>query len=197
VVDYEIHRRSAPQSFTRASLQRLLGLEDRLAIVRLASLTPAARTPLFELETTELKALARSLDEAQLDSLSLYMTKLDKGPAQRMLRVVAQSPGRMAELGKPGVRDAIIASADQAAAVGMMLQANALPDPSQVMQHVNLVLNGRVSPWLLWEKHPAALLVTSVLVLALLLILKRLLFGSRPRIVVQSGPDYTGRGGRR
>jgi hypothetical protein len=197
VVDYELHRRTAPQAFTRASLQRLLGLDDRLAIVRLASLTPAARAPLFELETAELKALARALDEAQLDSLSLYLTKLDKAPAQRVLRAVAQSPVRMAELGKPGVRDAIIASSDQAAAVAMMLQVNAVPDPGVMLEHVNLVLNGRISPWLLWEKHPVALLATAILALAFLLMLKRLLFGSRQRIVVQQGPGYAGRGGRR
>jgi hypothetical protein len=197
VVDYELHRRTAPQAFTRASLQRLLGLDDRLAIVRLASLTPAARTPLFELETAELKALARALDEAQLDSLSLYLTKLDRAPAQRVLRAVAQSPARMAELGKPSVRDAIIASSDQAAAVAMMLQVNAVPDPGVILEHVNLVLNGRISPWLLWEKHPVALLATAILALAFLLMLKRLLFGSRQRIVVQQGPGYAGRGGRR
>lgn len=197
VVDYELHRRTTPQAFTRASLQRLLGLDDRLAITRLSSLTPVARASLFELEPPELKSLARALDEMQLDSLSLYLTKLDKAPAQRVLRVVVQSPARMAELGKPGVRDAIIASSDQAAAVGMMLQVNAVPDPTVILEHVNLVLGGRVSPWLLWEKHPAALLITAILVLALLLLLKRLLFGSRPRIVVQQGPGYVGRGGRR
>jgi hypothetical protein len=197
VVDYELHRRTTPQAFTRASLQRLLGLDDRLAITRLASLTPAARTPLFELDTAELRSLARALDEAQLDSFSLYLTKLDKAPAQRVLRVVAQSPARMAELGRPGVRDAIIASSDQAAAVAMMLRASAVPDPGVILEHVNLALNGRVSPWLLWEKHPVALLVTSILALALLLLLRRLLFGTRPRIVVQQGPGYMGRGGRR
>jgi hypothetical protein len=102
-----------------------------------------------------------------------------------VLRVVAQTPARMAELGKPRVRDAILASSDQAAAVGMMLQASSLPDPTQMLEHVNLVLNGRVSPLLLWEKHPASLAVTAVLALALLLMMKRLLFGTRPRIVVQ------------
>ena len=124
VVEYEVHRRAKPEDFTKASLQRLLGLEDRLAVTRLASLTPAARTPLFELETAELKSLARVLDETQLDSLSRYLTSLDKASAQRVLRAVAQTPARMAELGKPRVRDAILASSDQAAAVGMMLQAN-------------------------------------------------------------------------
>jgi len=194
VVEYEVHRRAKPDAFTKASLQRLLGLEDRLAITRLASLTPAARTPLFELETAELKSLARVLDETQLDTLSRYLTSLDKASAQRVLRAVAQTPVRMAELGKPRVRDAILASSDQAAAVGMMLQANSMPDPNLMLEHLRLVLDGRVSPLLLWEKHPASLVATAFLALALLLMMKRLLFGTRARIVVQ---QPGGRGGRR
>jgi hypothetical protein len=194
VVEYEVHRRAKPQDFTKASLQRLLGLEDRLAVTRLASLTPAARTPLFELETAEIKSLARVLDEIQLDSLSHYLTSLDKASAQRVLRAVAQTPVRMAELGKPRVRDAILASSDQAAAVGMMLQASSMPDPNLMMDHLRLVLDGRVSPLLLWEKHPVTLVATPFLALILLLMLKRLLLGTRPKIVVQ---QPGGRGGRR
>jgi len=194
VVEFEVHRRAKPEDFTRASLQRLFGLEDRLAITRLASLTPAARTPLFELETPELKSLARVLDENQLDSLSRYLTSLDKASAQRVLRAVAQTPARMAELGKPRVRDAILASSDQAAAVGMMLQASSMPDPNLMMDHLRLVLDGRVSPLLLWEKHPVTLIAAPFLALLLLLMLKRLLLGTRPKIVVQ---QPGGRGGRR
>jgi len=41
-----------------------------------------------------------------------------------------------------------------------------------------------VSPLLLWEKHPASLAAMAVLALALVMMLKRLLFGARPRIVV-------------
>ena len=199
VVEYEVHRRAKPQDFTKASLQRLLGLQDRLAVTRLASLTPAARTSLFELETPELKGLARALDDAQLDSLSRYLTGLDKVSGQRMLRAVAQTPSRMAELGKPRVRDAIIASSDQAAAVAMMLQANALPDPTLMAEHLKLVLDGRVSPWLMWEKHPVSLLGTGLVALILLLLLKRLLFGTRPKVVVHQGvlAAGRGRGGRR
>jgi len=185
VVEFEVHRRAKPEDFTTAGLQRLLGLDDRVAATRLASLTPAARTQLLELDTGELKSLARALDEIELDSLSRYMTGLDKASAHRVLRAVVQTPTRMSELGRPRVRDAILRSSDQGAAVGMMLQASSLPDPSLMMEHLRLVLEGRVSPLLLWEKHPGSLAVTAVLALVLLLMVKRLLFGTRPKIVVQ------------
>jgi hypothetical protein len=187
VVEYEIYRRAKPEGFTSASLQRLLGLQDKVAITQLAALSPAARAPLFELGDGDLKSLARALDDNQLDSLARYLTGLDKAPAQRILRAVAQTPSRMADLAKPSVREAILASSDQAAAVGMMLQASSLPDVAQLMDHAQLVLDGRVSPWLLWEKHPLAIAASGILLLVLLLLLRRLMFGTRPRIVVQQG----------
>ncbi len=190
VVEHALHRRSTPEAFTKASLQRLIALDDRLAVTRLAGLQPAARESLFELETASLVKLARGLDEPQLASLARYLTGLEKASALRVLTVVAQSPARMAELASPRVREAVIASPDQAAAVSMMLQATSLlPDPSALLAHIRLVVDGRVSPILLWEKHGIVLVVAALLALMLLLMLKRLLVGTRPRIIVQQASD--------
>jgi hypothetical protein len=51
-----------------------------------------------------------------------------------------------------------------------------------------------VSPILLWEKHAALLVAAGVLALIVLLLLKRLLFGARPRVIVQQagGRGYRG-----
>jgi len=195
VVEHEIHRRGTPEAFTKGSLQRLIGLGDRLAVTRLAALQPAARDSLFELETASLVKLARGLDEAQLASLARYLTGLEKASALRVLTVAAQSPARMAELASPRIREAIIASADQGAAVSMMLQASSLlPDPTQLLAHIRLAVDGRVSPILLWEKHGIALVIAAVLALMLLMLLKRLLVGTRPRIIVQQAPGRRDRG---
>jgi len=198
VVAFELYRRAEPQAFTAASLQRLLAFQDRVIITRLAALQPKARDVLFELDTGELKGLARSLEEGELDSLSRYLTALGAAPAQRLLRVVVQSPQRMAELARPGVRDGIIASSDQLAAVGMMLQNNTLPNPGEVLDHVQLVLDGRISPRLLWEKHAFVLAIAGLLSLLATVLLWRLLRGPRPRVVLQhAGPVASkSRGGR-
>ena len=164
-------------------------------MTRLAALEPAARESLFELEGSALVKLARNLDEVQLGSLSRYLTGLEKGSAQRVLSVIAQAPGRMADLSSPRVREAIISSRDQAAAVNMMLQVSSLPDPGAVMSHVRLVIDGRVSPLLLWEKDGTVLAAAALLGLILLLILKRLMFGTRPRVIVQNVSPRRGHGG--
>ena len=198
VVSFEVYRRAEPQAFTKVSLQRLLAFQDRVTIARLAALQPRARDILFELDTGELKGLARSLEESELDSLSRYLTALSAAPAQRLLRVVVQSPARMAELAKPSVREAIIASSDQLAAVGMMLQSNMLPNPGVVLEHVELVLDGRISPRLLWEKHAFALGAAGFFALFGLLLLWRLLVGPRPKVILQPAATVSGkpRGGR-
>ena len=182
VVELEIHRRATPDAFSKAGLQRLLGLDDRVATVRLAAVSPGTRDVLFELDDPGLVKLARSLDEPQLESLARYLTALEKGPAQRVLSVVAQTPARMAELASPRVREAIIASRDQGAAVGMMLYVMSMPEPAVLLAHARLVLDGQVSPVLLWEKHAVVLVVAGLLALILLALLKRLLFPPRPRI---------------
>jgi hypothetical protein len=181
VVELEIHRRARPESFTKAGLQRLLALDDRLATVRLAALPPPTRDTLLELESQGLVKIARALDEPQLESLARYLTALEKGAAQRVLGAVAQSPGRMADLASPRVREAVIASRDQLAAVGMMLQTASYLDPGAPITHARLVLDGRVSAVLLWEKHGAVLIAAALLGLVLLLMLKRALLGPRPR----------------
>jgi hypothetical protein len=85
----------------------------------------------------------------------------------------------MQSLASDRVRTAVVASADQAAAVGMMLRVNAGLDPTAIMDDVSLVTDGRVSPVLIWEKHPLAVVAALVLILLALLMLRRLLFPRR------------------
>ena len=180
VVGQELHTRAKPEDFTKAGLARILGLNDRLATVRLAGITRDARDVLFELSDGELKTLARSLSEPELETLARYLTGLQKSASQRVLRAVAQSPARMQVLASTRVRDAVLASRDQDAAVGMMLRTGSLPSPA-VVADFNHVLDGDISPILLWEKHGVLISVTAVLALMLLFMLKRLLFGRRRR----------------
>jgi hypothetical protein len=185
VVASEITRLAKPDQFTSASLTRLLNLGDRTAIQRLAAQTPAVRAALFDVEAGQLRQLARALDETQLTSLAGYLTGLDKAAATRVLSAVAATPARMQVLGRPAVVSGIVGSTDQAAAVGMMLRSEGAPDPFLLLEHVRLVTDGRVAPLLLWEKHPVFVVTTGVLALMLLAMLKRALFGRRPRVVVE------------
>lgn len=179
VVDLDIYRRTTPDKLTKASLQRILALDDRLAITRLVGIDRDARNTLFELPPAELTSLARSLTEAELATLARYLTGLRKEPRERVLRTVAADPTKMQSLSSERVRIAVVASADQTAAVTMMLRQDATLDPKAIVEDVGLVTGGRVSPILLWEKHPVVIVAGLVVVLILLLMLRRLLFAGR------------------
>jgi hypothetical protein len=178
VLDYEIHKRAAPADFTRASLERVLSLEDRTAVTRIAAVPRVARDALFSLETAELRSLAKSLSETELTTLASYLNGLQPGPRELVLRTVAADPSRMQVLASSHVRDAIIASADQGAAVNMMLQRVTAFAPRTLVHDLDLAWRGRVSPRLLWDKHPAGIAFSALLAGLLGLWLKRLF---RPR----------------
>jgi hypothetical protein len=179
VVELSLYRRTSPDSLTKATLDRIIGLDDRLAIQRLTGIDPAARDTLFELDDNDLKSLAHRLTESELATLSRYLTGLGKEPRERVLRAVAANPALMQSLASDRVRVAVVASADQSAAVGMMLRVNAGLDPAVIMDDVRLVTDGRVSPVLIWEKHPIAVLTGLGLLLMVLLMLRRLFFPRR------------------
>ena len=180
VVDNEVYRRASPDDFTRASLVKLLALDDKLAIGRLAGLKREARETLFELNAGDLKLLARALDEPELGTLSGYLTGLEKKPRERILRAIALSPGKMRILASARVRDAVLASRDQASAVDMMLRADS-GGPQVIMADAKLAFDGQISPILLWERHPAVSALAVVPLLVLLLLVRRIFMPRRKK----------------
>ena len=179
VLEYELHRRADPKDFTRVSLARVLALQDRTAIIHLAAVPRAARDTLFSLETADLTALAKGLSDSELTTLASYLTGLQQGPREQVLRTVAATPAKMQVLASTRVRDGILASPDQQAAVTMMLRPASSFSPREFAHDLSLASDGRISPWLIWDKHPGGLVLLGLLALMLALWLKRLV---RPRV---------------
>lgn len=183
VVKYNIHKLAKPEELSQSDLKRVLALNDRLAISRVAGIERDARNVLLELDDDKLINLARGLTEAELSTLSSYLTGLGSDARQRILRIIAGSPARIRKLTSDRVRDAILASRDQTAAVGMMLSDGPMLDVGAIANHAQLAWEGRVSPILLWDKHPTVVIAAGVLLLLFLAIMRRLLFGRRRRRV--------------
>jgi len=120
------------------------------------------------------------LSEQELETLAGYLEKLEKGPRERVLRAVANNPSAMQLMAPENVRNAVIASRDQSAAVEMMLRPQGVLDPVAAYTDMVAAWEGRVSPVLIWYKHPAAVAALGVLLLLLLLLLRRLLRPRRP-----------------
>lgn len=185
VLEHEIYKRADPKGFTRATLNTLLALGDHVAITRLASLTPEARDRLFGLPTDDLKRLARAFSDVELATLARYLDGLQPEPRARVLASVAETPGKMQSLASPRVRDAVLASRDQARAVDMMLREGS-GGPEVIVEDAKAAWEGRISPILIWEKHPLLVFGIGFVALILLLMLRRLFRPRRP-----AGPAQT------
>jgi len=192
VLEHEIYKRATPEGFTRKTLTILLALDDHVAITRLAGLAPGTRDRLFGLPSGDFKRLARAFSEAELESLSRYLDGLEPEPRQRILSAVAATPAKMQRIAAPRVRNAVLASRDQARAVDMMLREGS-GSPETMLDDARAAWDGRISPVLMWEKHPlvvAGLAFGGVIVLLML----RRLFRPRRRRNAPSAPSSSGGG---
>lgn len=178
VTAYELHKRISPKDLTRASLDRILALNDRIAIIRIASVPPEARDMLFTLNSSDLDSLLRSLSEDELRALAGYLSGLKPGPREKVLRAVSADPAKMQILASRHVRERILASSDQGAAADMMLEPSSGHSTKVLGDDLKLVWDGRVAPLLIWDKHPQAVVGGGLTGLILLAWLARLF---RPR----------------
>ena len=179
ILDYEIYRVTKPESFTRQGLSKLLALEDHVAVRRLAALPQDARTTLIETGSVDVKGLARNFSTGELSTLASYLTGLSKEPKERVLKAVAETPGKMQILGSQRVRDGVIQSPDQSAAVNLMLRDGA-GDFATIGQDFEAAWEGQIAPVLIWEKHYVLVLAGGFVLLLLLLMMRRL-FSGRPK----------------
>jgi hypothetical protein len=173
VMELEIYKRAAPGDFTRESLARILSLDNTAAASRLAAISREERRTLLELDNTRLSALARSLTESELATLAGYINGLDSAPRDRILAAVAAKPAKMQIFASGRVRHAVVASTDQAAAVEMLLREGA-SNPDDIARDFVAAWEGRISPVLLWDKHPLLIVSGGLLGVVLLLMLRRL-----------------------
>ncbi len=179
VAEYDIFKRAAPGDFTRTSLARLFSLSDPLAIRRMASVTPAVRDVLFDLDPTVLRRAAGVLDETRLSTLALYMSGLSREPRERLIELVAKSPENLQILSSTRVRDAILSSRDQSAALDMMLRPAAQDSAESAARDLELAWEGHIHPELIWHRHPVIVAIAIFAFVVALLILWRLL--GRPK----------------
>lgn len=193
VVTYGIHRQAKPRNFTQTSLNRVLALGDRVAITRMARLDATARESLFELKPDALTELARSLTAEELTTLASYLTGLRQAPREQILSAIAKTPSKMRILAPQRVRDAVVASVNQDAAVHMMLRNAQVFEPQTTWSDFKLAWEGQVSPSLLVEKHPISLAAIIILLLMAVLMLRRLFTGGSRRLkTVKTSATDTG-----
>lgn len=186
-IDYGLPQLIAPNELTGRQLESLLDFDNRAAAQRIARLERSARDALLSLPSATLKELARRLSENDLAALASYQEGLDKPAGARVLREVSQDPGLMHTLGKRSIRQAIVTSRDQLAAVTMLLRDNSSLSLTNIGTDFGLVRGGQVNYRVFIERYWAGLIVALLIALMLLTALRRIIFGRPTTIVVRTG----------
>ncbi len=190
VVDLGVYRWLPLEGLTAATLQKILSINDRIAVARIANLDPQARELILSLPADQMRDFARRLNDRQLAAFADFERNLEPNAARRLLRAVADDPTVMQELTVEGLRDAILRSRDQIAALNMIIHDDAsltsFFNYTRILKDVGLVKNGAVSFRVFWERYWAAVLLAGFLLLVFLSWLRRLLFG-RPQVIIREG----------
>lgn len=174
VIENGLHRSTTPNTLTSIELTQILSMNDKTAANRLASLPPEMRRVLLSLEAATVRKLAMRLDSAQLAVLTQYLNGLETTPRQTLLNAIAEQPARMVVLGSQRVRKAVVSSADQTAAIDMLLKTQSRFEPGRALGDAKLVLEGKISPILLWDAHPSLIVLALVLAAIILLLARRI-----------------------
>ena len=185
VADLGIHRMLSPEGLTHEQLQKILAVPDRIAVERIAGLDPKARRLILDLPGDRMRSLARRLSERQLSAFADYEQRLEPEAARRLLHAVSESPAVMQELSGEGLKQAILDSRDQLAAVNMAIREDGTAlSYGSLLKDADLVRGGAVGYRVFWERYWFSLGVAAFVFLIFLSWIRRLLFG-HPQIVIR------------
>ncbi|HZV20843.1 MAG TPA: hypothetical protein VE986_04780 [Hyphomicrobiales bacterium] len=185
VVELGMYKWLSPESVSRDNLQKILSLNDKVATARIANLSPEARELILNLPADQMRDFTRRLKDRELAAFADYERHLEPAAARRLLRAVAEDPSVMNELSGEGLRQAVLASRDQLAALNMAIHEDAgLISYGRIFKDAQLVRDGTVSYRVFWDRYWVSILVAGFVLLLLLSWLRRLLF-SRPQIVIR------------
>ncbi len=188
VVELGIYHWLSPDGLSQETLEKILSLNDKIAVSRIANLDAQARDVILSMPANEMRDLARRLNDRQLAAFADYQRHLEPAAARRLARAVAEDPAAMQELAGDGLRQAILNSRDQLAALNMVLHDDAsllgLLSYGRIVKDAELVRDGTVGYRVFWERYWLSVLIAALGVLLVLSWLRRLIFG-RPQLVVR------------
>ncbi|MDZ4790398.1 MAG: hypothetical protein SGJ17_04200 [Hyphomicrobiales bacterium] len=178
VARFGLHKLMAPDAVSKEQLQKLLSLDDKLVITRIAGIEAAARDLLLGLPATQLREIGRRLTESELTAFSDYQRFLSPEGARRVAREIGDNPGAIKVLSENTVKTGIMNSRDQLAAIDMVLRApSPIPDIMRVANDFDMTTDGRVDWRLFWRRHMFIVIILMIFGLVMLAVLRRLVLG--------------------
>jgi hypothetical protein len=184
-VELGLYRWLSPEEVTPENLRKILSLNDKGAVARLANLDPGARDVILDLPGDLTQRFVLRLNAPQLTAFADYKRNLQPAAAKRLLGLAMEDPAIIQGLSGEGLRQAVIGSRDQLAALNMLTRE----DPSvlsygRILKDVELVRDGSVGYRVFWERYWLSIVAAGFVLLLLLSWIRRLLFG-RPQVIIR------------
>ncbi len=180
-----LHKYSRPDEYNERKIGKLLSIANERNIKRFAKLDVQERDILFKLPSDQFRDLNDTLTANELSSLSFYINELKPDISRGFVRGIHAEPEIMKLFSKSFVRTGILGSEDQGAAIQYMLRPNSALNFLQLPEDIRKASSGKIHPLLLWSKEPVTITVAAFLALFLLLMIWRILFGRRQKIIIE------------
>lgn len=188
VVELGLHRWLSPEGLSRETLVKLLAVNDRIALNRIATLEPGERDVMLSLSASQMHDFARKLSDRQLAAFAEYERRLQPEAARALLRAVGESPNVMQALSGEGLRHAIYSSRNQLAALNMVMRSSeGILSYGRIVKDASLVRSGDVGYRVFWERYWPSVILAALGLLLVLSWLRRLFFGWSRASVARRG----------
>jgi len=177
VVQYEIYKHQPPDGLEKPLLEKLLALDDEVAIGKLALLAPQTLRTLLELSTANLVTLGNQLTPTDLESLANYMVALNQNQRNQLVARISSQPETVTQLDDVTLRDYLVAnSTDFEQALTFLFSSK---EGLAAVNDITAVATGNV-PWrlFLYKYGTGQSVLVSGMLIVIALVLLRLLFGA-------------------
>ncbi|HRW05401.1 MAG TPA: hypothetical protein P5121_09920 [Caldilineaceae bacterium] len=177
VVKYEIYKHQPPDGLDTDLLEKLLALDNEVAIEKLVLLPPETLQTLLQIASTNLVALSNQLTPTDLTALAGYIEVLDQEQRNQLVARISSNPETVAQLSDETVRTYLATNRGNFdEALGFLLSPK---EGMAAFNDVTKVATGAI-PWqLFFYKYGTgqSLLVSGAMLLAALVLI-RLIFGA-------------------
>jgi hypothetical protein len=175
VVEYELYKHKTPDQLTRPLLEKLLALDSRATIEKLALMELADIEALLTISTNNLNTLAATLSSEDLKVVARYLPQMNQEQKNQLISRLANNPGLAGLLDSETVQRQLVASSNVETALAFLAAPR---DLTALPGDVSALLSGQVGLGLFVYKYGTgqSALIGIGLVLLVLIVL-RLIYG--------------------
>ncbi|MBX3011793.1 MAG: hypothetical protein KF832_09825 [Caldilineaceae bacterium] len=105
VVANELYKHQPAGALDQSLLTKLLAVNDKVAIQKLALLTPDTLRPLLAVSTSNLAALAAQVEPTDLEALASYLPTLSQNQVNQLVARIISDPTTVSHLQDPALRE--------------------------------------------------------------------------------------------